>query len=200
MDLNYKVVPIFPSCIHTIDIDNFDDYKDQLIKETYQERDENITGRKLSNEGGWQSEQINILQSKSETLKEIITSLSTFKPINEKVDMIVEGWKNINKPGSFNVKHVHPRAHFSGVLWIKTPKNCGNILFESPQLFDKYQELDCYIDEFRLKTNAYMTYSFTPKEGKMLIFPSSLSHLVEKNESDEDRISYSFNIILNYVG
>ena len=45
-----------------------------------------------------------------------------------------------------------------------------------------------------------MTYSFTPKEGKMLIFPSSLSHLVEKNESDEDRISYSFNIILNYVG
>ena len=73
MDLNYKVTPIFPTCIHTIDIDNFDDYKYELIKETYQERDENLTGRKLSNEGGWQSEQINILQSKSETLKEIIT-------------------------------------------------------------------------------------------------------------------------------
>ena len=33
------------------------------------------------------------------------------------------------------------------------------------------------------------------KEGKMIIFPSSLSHEVEENKSDEDRISYSFNIV-----
>ena len=140
MDLNYKVTPIFPTCIHSLEIDNFDTYRDQLIKESYQNRDEDPIGRELSNRGGWQSDQVNILQCKSETLKKIIIdSLAGFKPMLEKVSMIVEGWTNINEPGNLNVKHVHPRCHLSGVLWIKTPKNCGNILFETPKFFEKYQ-------------------------------------------------------------
>ncbi len=197
MDLNYKVTPIFPTCIHSLEIDNFHTYRDQLIKESYQGRDEDPTGRELSNEGGWQSNQVNIQKCKSELLKKIITeSLVGFKPIENGISMIIEGWTNINGPGDSNVKHNHPRANFSGVLWIKTPKNCGNILFETPNFFEKYQELDSYTDEFALKTNSYMTYFFNPKEGKIIIFPSSLSHLVEKNKSDEDRISYSFNIRL----
>ena len=71
MDLNYKTVNLFPSPIHSLGIDNFNDYKDKLIKETYQEKDENPIGRKISNCGGWQSDQINIQECKSETLKKI---------------------------------------------------------------------------------------------------------------------------------
>ncbi|BCV07788.1 MAG: hypothetical protein CM15mL3_0090 [Kanaloavirus sp.] len=78
MDLNYKIVNLFPSSIHSLEITNFDEYKDQLIKETYQERDEDPIGRELSNRGGWQSNQYKIQQCKSETLKKIITSLSEF--------------------------------------------------------------------------------------------------------------------------
>ena len=33
-----------------------------------------------------------------------------------------------------------------------------------------------------------------PKEGSMLVFPSYLEHMVKPNESDEDRISVSFNL------
>ena len=197
MDLNYKVTPIFPTCIHSLEIDNFDTYRDQLIKESYQGRDEDPIGRKISNYGGWQSDQVNILQCKSETLKKIIIdSLSGFLPMSENVSMIIEGWTNINGPGDSNVKHMHPKAVLSGVLWIKAPKNCGNIIFETPNLFEKCQELESYTDEFALKTNSYMTYFFNPKEGKIIIFPSSLNHEVEKNKSDEDRISYSFNIAI----
>ena len=46
---------------------NFNDYKDQLVKETYQEKDEDPTGRKISNYGGWQSNQTHIIDCKSET-------------------------------------------------------------------------------------------------------------------------------------
>ena len=60
MDLIYKTVNLFPSSIHSLGINDFDDYKDQLVKEVYQERDENPIGRKISNYGGWQSNQINI--------------------------------------------------------------------------------------------------------------------------------------------
>ena len=197
MDLNYKVVNIFPSSIHSLGINNFDDYKDQLIQETYQERDEDPIGRKISNRGGWQSNQINIQECKSKTLKKIIIdSLSGFTPISENVSMVIEGWKNINAPGDFNVKHDHPRSNLSGVLWIKTAKNSGNLVFTSPQLFNKFQELYNYTDEFKYDTKSYMTYYFPPTEGRILLFPSSLEHEVEENKSDEDRISYSFNIKL----
>ena len=90
--------------------------------------------------------------------------------------------------------HCHPRSDLSGVLWIKAPKNSGNIVFESPEIFNRYKELDSYSDEFRYDSNVYMTYYFTPKEGNILIFPSNLQHEVKENKSNEDRISYSFNI------
>ena len=197
MDLNYKVVNIFPSSIHSLGINNFDEYKDRLIKETYQERDEDPIGRKISNYGGWQSNQINIQECKSETLKKvIIDSLSEVRSIFKNVSIIIEGWKNINAPGNFNVKHDHPRSNLSGVLWIKTPKNSGNLVFTSPQLFNKFQELYNYTDEFKYDTKSYMTYYFPPTEGRILLFPSSLEHEVEENKSNEDRISYSFNIKL----
>ena len=196
MDLNYKVTPIFPTCIHILEIDNFDTYRDQLIKESYQDRNEDPMGGELSNRGGWQSNQVNILQCKSETLKNIIMSSVSKLSMSDNLSYTIEGWKNINEPGNFNCLHNHPRSDLSGVLWIKAPKDSGNLVFSSPQLFNRYQELDSYTDEFALKTNSYMTYFFYPKEGKILIFPSNLDHEVEENKSDEDRISYSFNIKL----
>ena len=194
MDLNYKVTNLFPSSIHRLGIDNFDDYKDQLIKETYQERDRDPIGREVSNRGGWQSNLTNIRDCKSETLKEIFTNLLSKLPISNGVYVDVEGWKNINEPGNFNTLHHHPNCNLSGVLWIKAPKNSGNIVFQSPEIFNRYQELNSYSDEFKRNSNVYMTYYFPPKEGNTLIFSSNLQHEVKENKSNEDRISYSFNI------
>ena len=196
MDLNYKVTNLFPSSVHKLGIGNFDDYKDQLIKETYQERDEDPIGRKVSNRGGWQSNPIHIGYCKSETLKNIIMSSVSKLPISGNLSCTIEGWKNINEPGNFNTLHHHPNCNLSGVLWIKTPENCGNIVFESPEIFNRYKELDSYSDEFKHNSNVYMTYYFPPKEGSILIFPSNLQHEVKENKSNEDRISYSFNIRL----
>ena len=196
MDLNYKVTNLFPSSIHRLGIDNFDDYKDQLIKETYQERDEDPIGRKVSNRGGWQSNFTNIRDCKSETLNDIIISSVSKLPMSGNLCFTIEGWKNINEPGNFNTLHHHPNCNLSGVLWIKASKNSGNIVFESPEIFNRYKELDSYSDEFRCNSNAYMSYYFTPKEGNILIFPSNLHHEVRENKSNGDRISYSFNIRL----
>ena len=196
MDLNYKLTNIFPSSIHSLGIDNFDSYRGKLIEEIYQERDEDPIGRKISNRGGWQANQITIQKDRSELLKEIITNSVSKLPILEGVYAAVEGWKNINQPGNFNVKHNHPRSNLSGVLWIKTPKNSGNLVFTSPNFFNRYEELDSYTKEFKYNSNSYMTYYFRPMEGRLLIFPSSLEHEVKENKSNEDRISYSFNIKL----
>ena len=51
--------------------------------------------------------------------------------------------------------------------------------------------------KFYLNFNSHWKYSKLPEEGKILIFSSDLEHEVEENMSDEDRISYSFNIRLS---
>ena len=110
---------------------------------------------------------------------------------------MIYAWININKPGNYNVKHLHPTNDLSGVLWIKAPQNSGDIVFESPYEFQAYQEIDSYVDEFRNSFNIDHSYYFTPTDGRMLIFPSHLMHEVEENLSNEDRISVSFNIKLS---
>ena len=202
MDLNYNIVNLFPSSIHKLQITGFDECKDELVKEAYQERERDPIGRIVSNEGGWQSNSFELHECKSEMLRKVIGELlSEFKKnlLKEKVSYSCQGWMNINKPGDFNVKHNHPRSHLSGVLWIKVPKNSGSIMFHSPEMFNRFQELDSYEDDFCYNSNCYMTHTFTPTEGKVLIFPASLEHNVEENKSNEDRISYSFNIVLNHA-
>ena len=198
MDLNYRTKTIFPVCIHSLSIDNFDQVQDVLIKESYDLKKIDPVGRKLSNYGGWQSEIYSIDKS-SDTLQSIIRkSLKGFTPIKNDVLMIVEGWTNINKPRDYNIKHNHPQCNFAGVLWIKVPPQSGNLVFESPHSFSSFAEINCYTDEFKKETLSYESCVYEPIEGEIVIFPSFLSHCVSENKSNEDRISYSFNIKLNY--
>ena len=198
MDLNYRTTNLFPTCIHSLVVSNFDHLQTRLIKESYDLKKIDHIGRQISNRGGWQSELYSIDQS-SDTLRSIITnSLRGFTPIQDDVLMIVEGWTNINGPGCHNVKHQHPQCNLAGVFWIKVPSKSGNLVFESPHSFTSYAEINCYTDKFKKDSNSYLNYSYQPVEGQIVIFPSFLSHSVLRNESDEDRISYSFNIKLKY--
>tara|TARA_S200000501_G_C20529897_1_gene615192 strand:+ start:53 stop:664 length:612 start_codon:yes stop_codon:yes gene_type:complete len=201
VDLNYNIVNIFPNSIHNLSITDFHECKDELVKEAYQEKESDPIGRKLSNRGGWQSNQFELHECKSEILQKVIKNLlSEFSKnlLQKNVYMKCQGWTNINGPGDFNAKHNHPRSHLSGVFWIKVPKNSGSIKFHSPEIFNRFQELDCYTEEFCYDSNCYMTHDFTPHDGEILIFPSSLEHEVMENKSNEDRISYSFNLVLKH--
>jgi uncharacterized protein (TIGR02466 family) len=100
-------------------------------------------------------------------------------------------WVNISKPSNFQEFHNHPNSHFSVVFYIKTQKNCGNIILKNNESF---------FDMFTLpyKKNNYnnlncKTYSIEPENNMLLIFRSNLQHMVEKNNSNSDRISLSAN-------
>ena len=85
----------------------------------------------------------------------------------------------------------------AGVLWLKCPKNCGEIIFDPPTGFQSYNEINSYIDDFKNQNNLYHSYYFNPTEGRIIVFPAHLNHRVQENKSNEDRISVSFNIRLN---
>ena len=177
-------------------MNGFNEIKNQLIDYAYDLKKKDPEGATISNRGGWQSSGFSISDKDDVLHSFLINCLSLFPTMKKTVRIKAEAWVNINKPGDYNVKHQHPDCNLSGVLWIKCSENCGNIEFENPSGFQTYREIDSYIDDFKDRNNIYPAYYFPPTEGRTLVFPSYLQHKVEENQSDEDRISVSFNIRL----
>lgn len=96
---------------------------------------------------------------------------------------------NIMPKGSFNHAHIHPGSQMSCVFYAKVPENSGNIAFVCPNeyLWDKL--VGCRTEEYVKENDLQTKFEIVPKEGMFLMFPSSLTHLVETNLSEEDRIS-----------
>ena len=196
MDLNYSNINLFPSVIHQFDVNGFGEIQDELIDYVYKMREKDPVGNTISNRGGWQSSYFT-LDNQDDVLQNFLSNcLSKFPSIEKSVKLFAGAWININPTGAFNTKHSHPTSNLSGVLWIKCPENCGNIIFENPNSFAAHLEVACYTEDFRNNNCIFNTYWFPPIEGRILVFPSYLEHRVDFNKSNEDRISVSFNIRL----
>ena len=194
INIDYDVVNLFSVPIHYLSIDDFDSKKQELIDYAYNLRD-NERGRTASNRGGYQSQPFPV--KGGDILQDfLINILSNIPSFRNNVDVICDSWVNINPPLSFNVKHCHPNCDVAGVLWIKIPENSGDIVFQSPYNFISYNEMICYTREFQEKGKYFNDYKFPAREGNLLLFPAHLEHKVGDNNSDEDRISVSFNLEL----
>ncbi len=197
MDLNYNTLNLFPSVIHIFDVNGFSEVQDELINYAYDLKKKEPEGVIISNQGGWQSSDFNVNNEYDSLHSFIINCLAGFPVIDESFNIKINAWVNINKPGDYNIKHNHPGVDLAGVLWIKCPENCGEIVFDPPTAFQSHNEINSYTEDFKNKNNLFHCFNFYPTEGRILVFPSHLYHLVKQNKSNEDRISVSFNIQLN---
>tara|TARA_B100000029_G_scaffold463628_1_gene497061 strand:+ start:118 stop:705 length:588 start_codon:yes stop_codon:yes gene_type:complete len=188
---------LFPTVIHELKVDNFRLIKEDLVKFVYGEREKDPRGLRFSNMGGWQSQPTykdydNILFS---TVKNTLMTYFSQNVLDMSKEIVFEGlWMNINKKGAYNATHDHPNCHMAGAFWINSPEGCGNFECQSPHSYNCGQEISVYTPNFREKTNSYGSYGFLPIEGSIMLFPASLNHRVTPNQSDEDRISSSFNL------
>ena len=194
------VFPLFPTLVHSIEPRTFKQVRVEIIKEVYEEKRRDSKGRIVSNQGGgWQSEAFEFSEKKDSILRNFIGNEVTGYFMGQRIfdpdASLTFGnfWYNINGKGGYNLLHTHPGVKLSGVLWIKTPKDCGNIWFDSPHMHHAFEELRSYNGDFKKRTGSYHDYEFYAKEGVMLIFPSYVYHRVAPNESRQERISCSFN-------
>ena len=158
---------------------------------------DDIVGKAVSNHGGYHSNNLPlddvILQPLIEEIK--IHSSRFAKEFFSKNKQILNNiWFNINLYKDFNVSHNHSGDDISGVYYIKTPTECGNIIFEHPaqDLFDYY-----FLNvENRKEVNVYnaRTWLMPSKVNMLYLFPAWLNHSVEDNKNKiEERISIGFN-------
>ena len=102
-------------------------------------------------------------------------------------------WANINYKEGYNQPHIHPNSLFSGVYYVKALPNSGKLMCNDPRPGiqtnmplrkpgqpPKHLWRECHID---------------PKPGRIIMFPAWLWHCVEPNQSNDIRISVSFNFI-----
>ena len=194
MKIKYSNENLFPVIMHCFDCEEFNEIQNVLINQAYDLKKSEPEGLTISNRGGWHSKPFIVNDDSNLIESFLLQCLTQFEKFSTSSEIMLDAWFNINKCGDYNVWHNHPSSDLSGVLWIKSPENCGNLKFESPYNFTSYNELQSYTDDFKEETNFYPTYSYKPIEGRMLVFPSHLKHEVLENKSNEDRISVSFNI------
>ena len=190
---------IFGTHLHYFDTYSFEEDKDKILKDCYEERKTDPKGVVKSNHGGWQS--ASKLREDSFVYsfikKEVFNYYGKERCFREGVGLFLSGmWININQKGDFNIAHHHPRSDLSGVLWIKTPENSGRLSFENPDSFALANLLSCSTEEFKQGRGFHYTYDMNLKPGRIVLFPSHLVHRVEPSQSRQDRISISFNIDL----
>jgi uncharacterized protein (TIGR02466 family) len=107
---------------------------------------------------------------------------------------ITNMWANIANPNRRHFMHMHPNCLLSGLVYIKTPKNCGSTAFASPRLLSKNLE-----PTFWRKNELNSDVFIVPAEkGRMVIWPSHIPHSVEQGSADEteERIVVAFNIMI----
>jgi uncharacterized protein (TIGR02466 family) len=104
---------------------------------------------------------------------------------------ITRSWFVKSSPGSYGRKHNHPNSLISGVLYLKTFNQCGNLILhkDATSLFGSMELSFGNVNELNSST-----VSIPPSDGMLILFPSTMQHEVAQNTSNEDRYSLSFDI------
>ena len=163
-----------------------------LSKEKHEET------RKISNYGGWQSnDHLQKDMRFSSLVREIGDVLNDqLKPEVGYEDNIIFSlsnmWANVNRKGNFNEFHIHPTSMWSFCYYTNVPEDSGDVSFRDPRI---RRGMMC--DNWARK-EEYRDYTFIvrPEAGMLIVFPSYLEHAVLPSETEEPRISVSGNIDL----
>lgn len=169
-----------------------------MQRECYTMRKEDPIGRNRSNNSsGWQSKDgVNdrpIFQSLLNGVERVFhNEVFPFYTGEKSKEFDVHHgnyWVNINYQHSYNNVHTHPGCWYSGVFYLLVPeetRGSGVLQF----LSGSSKHMSDFTHASRRDSDNFVV---DPREGDVLLFPSSMLHYVEPNEVDFDRISIAFN-------
>lgn len=194
--------PIFKKTFHQ-DIGTFHRVKNKLFNMEQQQ-----DGVRFTNHGGWQSthdlfetddkDLINVRSMAYEIVFDMLRSqweAANSSPATGtfRID-IRTSWANINRAGNSNDPHVHPGAHFSGVIYLDDGGDSEN----------KIGLIDPRAQAVMIPTSGIFNMglgthiSLSPKPGLAIVFPSWLQHYVNPHNGPNPRVAIAFNALVKY--
>jgi len=116
--------------------------------------------------------------------KKVISSTDAITPY------ITQSWLNYTETNQYHHKHAHPNSLVSGVFYINCHEEHDKIKFFN----DRYQTIKPEVKDYNIWNSE--TWWFSVKTGDVILFPSSLTHMVETKQGDNTRISLAFNVFI----
>ncbi len=112
-------------------------------------------------------------------------------------DWQINIWANVMKQDDSHEFHTHAMSSVSGTYYVQTSPDTSAIIFEDPAFHRKMYEEP--IDARAKQTGDPPYYNYNnwyrkPPADTLLMWPSWLSHRVERQRNDVERISVSFNL------
>jgi uncharacterized protein (TIGR02466 family) len=111
-------------------------------------------------------------------------------PANNITPYITQSWLNYTETNQYHHKHAHPNSLVSGVFYINCHEEHDKIKFFN----DNYKIFKPEIKEYNIWNSE--SWWFSVKTGDVILFPSSLTHMVETKQGDNTRISLAFNVFI----
>jgi len=188
----------FPTPIYIKDLPNVVQLNQYLEQQILKWKQNDPKGHNRTNVNGWhsttdmnQKEEYNILTKELFDVQDEIfkKEFLDLKPV------LGNMWANINYPGGFNRPHLHPNSLFSGVYWIKTPVKSGNLMLYDPRPGVQMVMPNRKKEKYLLPAYVWREVHYEPVAGRIIMFPAWLWHEVKPNESNDTRISVSFNFL-----
>ncbi len=184
------VFPVFPTPIIVREIPDFYKIKDNFVNDI----------REYKQEGFEKKENIfNLIKFQKYfplIYSEIETSLSTIIDDTSRItpSSVVKSDIKIIKPNSCIEPSIRSNCDMVGILVVDCPyRFSGDFVFLSQHHNDSFHRLL----NGNMK-NLYFSDSFkvSPSDGKLIIFPSTLTYYGEINKTDLDKITINFDIKL----
>ena len=153
-------------------------------------------GVKKTNMNGWHSTTDMHLKPEYQQLVNELYKMQEEIYIEEWLDRkprLGNMWANINYQGGYNRPHVHPNSLYSGVYYVKATKESRELVVNDPR--PGIQIMMPVRKQGRPPKYLWREAHLEPVPGRIIMFPAWLWHCVEPNQTNDIRISISFNFI-----
>lgn len=104
---------------------------------------------------------------------------------------LTNSWVSIYGKGSFAPEHNHALCHLSCVFYGAVTEGTGEIVFRNPAM-ETYTML--YGNGVNMFNDLHV---ITPEVGQMIIFPAFMRHYTKPHLSEDDRIIFSCNAVID---
>lgn len=189
--MEYEVFDLFPTAVLASNLGReFTKFEQKIF--------DDISKNTTQNTGNLSSADNYILKRKGlETLHDEMLEAVNFylrsvvSATNDLNVYITQSWTNYTRPGQYHHKHSHPNSYLSGVLYFDADEENDKIYFYS-------RESQSSIEVRKTEWNRYNSPSWwlPARTGRLYIFPSTLTHMVESKQGDNLRVSLAFNTFL----
>lgn len=190
------VIPMFPSLVWKIQIEA--SMRDALAGSILAALTDMRRGLPPLQAGrGWQSKQA--LHEREDfrglvsCIRRAVTSVLRFLQIGNDGFEITACWATVLAKGAAHKIHSHPNNFLSGVYYVRTFPGADTINFHDP----RRQTAVIRPPVMQLTADNTDQVVVAVRDGALLVFPSFLEHSVDANESEEERISVSFNVMFS---